>query len=140
MAQAFVTETTVAAPADRVWATLTDWERAPEWMAGIDTLTTAGPTVPGTEIVFEARGRRRPARIVEVDDGRSLVVRSTQGPVTADYRYEVVAEDDQRSRLRLVADCEVRGPLAVLAPLLRRSLRRTDGGQPAALGALVEAR
>lgn len=140
MKQAFVSEATVTGTPEQVWSALTDWERADEWMAGVDALHVEGPTAPGTRIVFEARGRDRPATILAVDAGRSLVVRSEQGPVRAEYRYEVAPVDADRTTLRLVADCEVRGLLALAAPFVRRSLRRTDRHQPHALARLVETR
>jgi hypothetical protein len=31
--------------------------------------------------------------------------------------------------LRLVADCDIRGPLRLLGPLLRLAILRTDAGQ-----------
>ncbi len=39
------------------------------------------------------------------------------------------APEGSGTRLRLVADCEIRGPLKLLGPLLRAAIRRTDGGQ-----------
>lgn len=140
MTRAFTAETIVHAPAERVWSALTDWGSAHRWMDGVDGVHVDGPSEPGTTLVVATRGRERRSTIRDVTPGERLVVRSVQGPVSADYRYELTAVDAATTRLRLVADCDVRGPLAVVAPLVRRSLRRADRGQPAALADLVEAR
>lgn len=139
MHTAFTATTEVARPSDDVWATLTDWDRAQAWMPGTTDLRADGPTTPGTTLTFTARRGQRRATITEVDPGRQLVLRSEQGPVTADYRYRVADSGPGRATVTLVADCAVRGPLALFAPLLRRSLRRTDGDQLEALRAAVEA-
>ncbi|MEO1061831.1 MAG: SRPBCC family protein [Actinomycetota bacterium] len=137
MATAFESEAHIRRPIEEVWAVLVDWARAPEWMAGIDAISAAGDVAVGTRLTFTARGKERPAEIVELDVGRRLSIRSEQGPVTATYRYELEPSTEAATWLRLRADCEVRGPLGVLAPLIRRTLRRTDGGQPAALERLL---
>lgn len=139
MTTAFATETTIAADTATVWQRLTDWSTAPSWMAGVDDVVADGPTVPGTELTFAARGRHRTTTIVEVVDGRRVVLRSTQGPVTAEYAYEVEPDGDG-SLVTLVADCTVHGPLRLVGPLVRRTLARTDGDQPDALREVVETR
>lgn len=134
---AFERTTTIAASPTQVWATLVDWEGAPRWMRGVERVSADGPPVPGTSITARTRGRDRPSRIVEVADGRRLVLRSAQGPVTADYAYAVQPDGDH-TRVTLVATCEVRGVLALAAPLLRRVLARTDGDQLEDLRRVVE--
>ena len=44
MAAAFSSESTIDRPAAEVWAALTRWEDAPEWMSGIDSMSADGPT------------------------------------------------------------------------------------------------
>jgi len=136
---AFTATTEVARPDDDVWAALTDWDRAEAWMSGVTGLEADGPTAVGTTLTFTTRRGQRRATITAVDPGRRLVLRSEQGPVTADYRYEVAPTAPGRTTVTLVADCAVRGPMAVLAPVLRRSLRRADGEQLEALRAVLEA-
>ncbi len=138
MATAFESEASIGRSATEVWAALVDWPRAPTWMRGIDRIAADGPAVAGTKLTFAARGADRPARIIEVDEGRRLVLLSEQGPVAATYRYEIESIGDERSVIRLHAECDVGGPLRILAPLIRRVLRRTDGGQPEALRAMLE--
>ncbi|MDY7106860.1 MAG: SRPBCC family protein [Actinomycetota bacterium] len=138
MSQAFAVETTIDRPAIEVWATLTDWDHAHRWMTGIDGIRANGDTAPGTTLTFHARGKDRPAEIASLVPGRAVTVRSTQGGVTADYAYEVSPVDDATTRVTLVADCRTSGLWAALSPLVRRALRRTDGGQLDELKRLVE--
>lgn len=128
MTLAFTCETRVDAPPERGWAALTDWDHAPRWMAGIDDARASGPTRPGMQVRFTARGRERRAEVVPADPATTLVLRSVQGGVTADYAYVLVA-DGGATRVALEADCRTRGPWTLVAPVLRRVLARTDGGQ-----------
>lgn len=120
-----------------VWKRLTDWGRAAEWMDGIGSFKAEGPTEVGTTLVFEARGKRRTTEITHLVDGRELTLTSRQGPVTAAYTYRCIPDGDG-TRLGLVAECRIRGPLRIAAPLLRFLIRRSDSGQVSALKRLVE--
>lgn len=133
------TSTTVAAPPDEVWRALTDWSRAPRWMPGVQQLRASGATlVPGTTLTFTARGKERTAVVEEVAAPKHLVLVSRSGPVTATYSYLLAAEAHGRTRLRLVAEVRVGGPLALLGAVIRRSIALEDGVQPDRLRALVE--
>ncbi|TDO38340.1 SRPBCC family protein [Paractinoplanes brasiliensis] len=134
MTTAFTTSATVERPAPEVWARLTDWPAAPAWMSGVDSIRVAG-----NELTFRARGRDRTGRIEVVEPGRTVVVRSAQGGVTAAYTYTCEPEGD-RTRVTLTADCRVTGPWRPFAGLLRAAIRRADGGQPAAFKRVVEGR
>lgn len=138
MAVAFEAEERVARRPDVVWKHLTDWERAPEWMGGIDSMAADGPTQVGTTLVFHARGRSRPSEITHVVEGREVTLTSRQGPVSASYTYRCEPDGDG-TRLHLVADCTIRGPLRIVGLLLRRAIARTDGGQLRALKQVLEA-
>ena len=139
MGIAFEVEERVARPPQVVWDRLTDWASAPLWMAGIDAMQARGPTAVGTTLVFTARGKQRPSEITRVEDGRSVTLTSRQGPVTAAYTYRCEPDGDG-TRIGLVADCQIRGPLRLLAPLLRWAVARTDGGQMRALKQVLEDR
>lgn len=130
-------EERIALSPGEVWAALTNWDRAHEWMAGIDSMASGGPTETGTVLTFLARGKQRESEITAVAPGRQVSLTSRQGPVCATYTY-TCAPDGHGTRLRLVADCEIRGPLKLLGPLLRTAIRRTDGGQLRALKELLE--
>ena len=133
------TSTSVAAPPHEVWRALTDWSRAPRWMPGVQQLRASGATLaPGTTLTFTGRGKERTAVVEEGAAPGHLVLVARSGPVTATYRYRLLPEADGRTRLGLVAEVRVGGPLALLAPVIRRSIAREDGVQPDRLRALVE--
>lgn len=133
MSRAFTVTEVIDRPVDQVWRVLTDWDRAPKWMTGVDEIRIAGDT-----LYFRARGRERTSAISALRPGESVTLTSVQGGVRADYTYTVVG-DGTATRATLVADCVTSGPLWRLAgPALRAVIRRTDSGQLAALKRLVE--
>ena len=123
-----------------VWAVLTDWSRAPEWMAGVDWVAThsSGPLREGTSLSFRVRGKDRPVEVTTHDEPRRLALTSVEGPVRTDHTYSLTPSGDATS-LELVACCEARGVARLLGPLLRRAIRHNDAHQPGALQALIEA-
>jgi uncharacterized protein YndB with AHSA1/START domain len=131
MAQAFRVEREMDQPAEAVWAQLTDWDRAADWL-GVDSLRAEGPTAVGTELVFTARGKGRRSEIVALDPGRSITLRSRQGGVTADYTY-TVEPSGTGCRATLTADVRTAGLWALLGPVIRAAIRREDTGQLDAL-------
>ena len=139
MPQSFsATETINRSPAD-VWATLTDWPAATRWMNGIDSMSADGDTAAGTHIRFHTRGADRDSLIASCEPGRSIVLRSQQGGVTADYVYRLEPVGEAATRVTLVAECNFSGlHYRLLAPLIRFAIRRTDGGQIADLKRLME--
>ena len=128
MTEAFAAETTIDRPVGAVWARLVDWDTAARWMPRVDALRAQGPTAAGTTLVFTTRGKERIGQIAAHDQGRSITLRSTQGGVTADYAY-TCAQQGESTRVRLVADCRIRGPVRLLGPVIRSAMRRADGGQ-----------
>lgn len=139
MSRAFAVEETILRPASQVWEALTDWPNAHRWMPGIDGMTAEGETAEGTQLTFRARGAERTSVIVHCDVGRSIVLRSAQGGVTADYRYEIHALDEHSARATLVADCQVSGlGMRLLSPLLRIAIKMSDGKQLRLLKGVVE--
>ncbi len=138
MAHTLSVEEVIERPASEVWERLTDWESAHRWMPGIEGMAAAGETAVGTTLVFHARGKERSSSIVHCDAGKSIVLRSTQGGVTADYRYEVHDIDGRSTRVTLVADCQVTGLWRLVSPLLRMAIRAADGKQLRLLKAVVE--
>jgi len=135
MTTAIDTTTSIAAPPDAVWATLTDWSMAPRWMPGVTAMS--GPVSPGAVVTFTVRGKDRTAVVDTLDAPRTLALLSRSGPVTALYTY-TLAPSGRGTDLRLVADVEVRGPLTLLARVIRRSIAKEDGTQPERLRAAVE--
>ena len=135
MTTAIDTTTTIAAPPDAVWAALTDWSLASRWMPGVTAMS--GPVAQGAVVTFTVRGKDRTARVETLDAPRTLALLSRSGPVAALYTYTLTGTA-AGTVLRLLADVEVRGPLTVLARVIRRSIAREDGVQPENLRAVVE--
>ena len=135
MTTAIDTTTTIAAPPDAVWAALTDWSLASRWMPGVTAMS--GPVSPGAVVTFTVRGKDRTAVVDTLDAPRTLALLSRSGPVTALYTYTLTGTAVSTD-LRLVADVVVRGPLTLLAPVIRRSIAKEDGVQPERLRAVVE--
>ena len=129
MTRTLAVEDEIQMPASEVWKGLTDWENANRWMPGVEGMVADGGTAAGTKLVFHARGAERSSTIVHCDAGTSIVLRSVQGGVTADYRYEVHDIDGRSTRVTLVADCHVTGLWRIVSPLLRIAIRSSDGKQ-----------
>ena len=141
MAQSFSVEETIHRPASEVWEALTDWSNAHQWMPGIGRMQGDGETKTGTVLTFHARGTDRSTTIVHCEDGQSIVLRSIQGGVTADYAYGVHALGERSTRVTLVANCQFTGLWwRMISPLVRLAVRFSDGKQLRLLRALVESR
>lgn len=128
MTEAFSAETTIHRPVEEVWERLVNWDDAAQWMPGVDGLRAQGPTAVGTALVFTSRRKQRSSQIAAMDPGRSITLRSTQGGVTADYVYACAPHGDG-TRVSLVADCRMTGPVRLLGPVIRSAIRKADGGQ-----------
>jgi carbon monoxide dehydrogenase subunit G len=128
MTEVFTADTTIDRPVDVVWARLIDWDFAARWMPGVDALHAQGPTEIGTTLTFTTRGKERASQIAALDPGRSIALRSIQGGVTADYVYRCTPNGDG-TRVNLVVDCRMTGPVRLLSPMIRSAIRRADSGQ-----------
>ena len=139
MAKTISVSETINASSDEVWKVLTDWPGAVRWMNGIASMSIDGETVEGARVRFFTRGQERDSLITHCDSGRSVTLRSQQGGVTADYTYSVEAVGKSSSRVSLEAECHFSGlRYRLLGPLIGFAIRRTDGGQIAALKRVVE--
>ncbi len=139
MAKTISVSETINRPPDEVWSVLTDWPRAVRWMNGIESMSIEGETVAGARVRFHTRGQDRDSVIAHCEAGRSITLRSQQGGVTADYTYSIEAVGDSSSRVSLEAECRFSGlQYLLLGPLIRFAIRRTDGGQIAALKRVIE--
>jgi uncharacterized protein YndB with AHSA1/START domain len=127
MTRAFTASRTVRLPPQEVWRQLTDWPTAAGWL-GVEDLRADGPTAVGTRLAYRARGREQHSEITAVDPGRSVVLRSVQGGVTADYRY-AVEPAGTGALVTLAADVRTRGPVRLLGPVIRAAIRRADRSQ-----------
>ncbi len=139
MAKTISVSETINASSDRVWEVLTDWPGAVRWMNGIESMSIDGETVEGAQVRFFTRGQDRTSLITHCDRGRSVTLRSQQGGVTADYTYSVETVGESSSRVSLEAECHFSGlRYRLLGPLIGFAIRRTDGGQIAALKLVIE--
>jgi carbon monoxide dehydrogenase subunit G len=138
MVQAFAVTQIIDRPVEQVWKHLTDWSAGPAWLPGVESMHADGETAVDTPISFRTRGKEQTSTITELTPERSVTLTSTQGPVTAAYAYTLERLGDDRTRISLIADVEVRGPLALTAPALRRAIKRTDNVQLDRLKAHIE--
>ncbi len=120
-----------------MWTALTDWTRAGAWL-GVERMHGDSPPRVGTELRFVARGSERTSTITELDPGRRITMTSSQGPVTAHYRY-AIAPAGGGSSVTLEAEVLVKGPLRVMAPTIRKAIAKEDGTQLERLAAVVAA-
>ena len=134
MADGFtVTETLDHAPAD-VWACLTDFANASQWMTGIGDFIqiTPGPLGIGTQLRFKARGKERETRVTAFDPGKLIALTSTQGGVTATYTYAVTPSGDGTDMV-LKATCNAAGFWKLLHPVIVLAMKNSDSSQLANL-------
>ena len=133
-----VAETINRSP-DQVWRVLTDWPGAVRWMNGIESMSIDGETAEGAHVRFFTRGQDRDSLITHCEPGRSITLRSQQGGVSADYTYSIEPAGESSSRVSLEAECHFSGlRYRLLGPLIGFAIRRTDGGQIAALKRVIE--
>jgi carbon monoxide dehydrogenase subunit G len=128
MSRAFEVSQVIRAEASVVWAVLTDWSLAADWMPGVTGMTADGPPRPGTTLSYQAGGRPRTSTVVAVDDCRALTLRSVVSGVTADYRYTLIPQDGA-TRVTLDADVRTAGVFRLLGPVIRRAIARADSVQ-----------
>lgn len=132
----FTAEVTLPLPPDEAWSALTRWEEAERWMGDVDDVRALGPNVAGTRVVFTARGKTRESEIAVAEAPTRLVLRSEQGAVVAEYRYDLTPVEGG-TRVGLVAACHTGGLLRLLGPVIRGAIRKADQGQLDRLAAHV---
>ena len=90
----FAVQERIDAPSELVWQHLTDPQKVTDWMKSVEGLAVddGGSIRPGADLKFKARGREHKSEVVEFEEGRHLALRSTQGPITATYRYSLSPE------------------------------------------------
>jgi len=115
--------TTIAAPADRVWAILSDVERWSAWTASITSVELDGPLAVGAKA--KVRQPKLPATtwtVSEVDPGRSFTWRATSPGTRATGEHVITPAGEGACEVRLTLDQE--GPLGSLFGFLYRGLTR----------------
>ena len=120
-----------------VWELLTDWDTASSWM-GVEGLQLDGPLVRGARLTFRSRGKEHSSTIEQIDAPRLLVLRSTQGSVTADYTYRLGEIAPDLTEVSLLAELSVGGAMRLVSPMIAAAIRRADGRQLARFVELVD--
>jgi uncharacterized membrane protein len=111
----------IAAPAERVWAILSDVERWPTWTASVTSVQLDGPLAVGAHA--RIRQPKLPAvtwTVTEVVPGRSFTWRSTAPGSRATGWHEITATGEGTCEVRLAL--EQAGPLGGLVGLVYRGL------------------
>ena len=145
MAKGFEASTVIARPPAAVWAVMTDFVRAPDWMPGIETVAAKDESPLAAGKVFDVglstrgRGRQRDMTLVCWEpESRVFALSSSEGTVTALYRYSLHPKDDD-TLVRLEASCEGGGFfMKLLSPLIVRMMAKHDSRQMPLLKALAE--
>ena len=115
--------TTIAAPADRVWAILSDVERWPTWTASVTSVELDGPLAAGAKA--KIRQPKLPVTtwtVTEVVPGRSFTWESKAPGSHATGWHEVTPTGADTCQVRLAI--EQAGPLGALVGLLYRGLTK----------------
>ena len=86
----------IDAPPSTVWRHVTDPRQREQWLGGQLDIDL----VPGSVGSFRDARRRRPVRVDELQDGRSITYTWGRGDATSQVRIEVVPEGDG-SRVRV---------------------------------------
>lgn len=113
--------TAIAAPADRVWAILSDVERWPSWTASVTSVELDGPLAEGA--TAKIRQPKLPVttwRVTEVVPGRSFTWEAKAPGSHATGWHEVTPTGDHSCEVRLAI--EQAGPLGALVGLVYRGL------------------
>jgi carbon monoxide dehydrogenase subunit G len=139
MRAAFTDEQEITAAPEAVWAALTDWAAAPQWMPGVESMRADGPLAIGTVLTFTARGKERTSIVAALEPGAAITLRSVVGGVSAEYAYSVRSGDRaDASRVGLDAKVATHGIMTLFASMIRRAIAKEDGVQLARLKAWVE--
>ncbi|MFI6602744.1 SRPBCC family protein [Nonomuraea sp. NPDC050536] len=117
-------------PAAEVWAIVADYGRDPSWRKGVETMDPkpAGivqvGTTTGEVMRFAGRTYRNGGEVLRVDPGREFAWRTTSG-IDAEGGRIVEPLDEGRALFTFHVRIRTRGLESVMAPVLRRLLRRT---------------
>lgn len=126
----------ISEPIDAVWETITDWERAGEWLPNVSECESA-PTEVGTSLPFRYQGQPAVAVIEAAREPEHLIIRRPNGPVDAFFIYDL-SEAGQATTVRLRAELHASKGIGLMAWMLRWFLARTDRDQLQRLKALIE--
>lgn len=125
------TELDIDRPAAELWAVLADYDRDPQWRAGVPAMRAEprGLVEPGTRTFermrFTGRTLHNAGEVTTVEPGRRFTWRTTTGAdADADGLRSVEPLDTQRCRVRLEQRVRLTGAHTLGAPLARFLLQR----------------
>ena len=130
--------------ADTVSSYAGDPSNAPEWYVNIDSVEwkTPPPLQIGSQVEFVARFLGRTLRytyeFVELIPGKSLIMRTQQGPFPMETTYTWDPEPDGSTRMRLRNRGQPAGFSTMMAPLMKPAMRRANRKDLAKLKAILE--
>jgi len=128
----FTAKQDIEAPAERVWASLTDfagWERA-ALRRGAEVTRTDRLAAPGAGMAWQARfdfrGQRREmtVRLVEMDPGARMVFHWATRLFTGEVVVDLVEMSARSSRVHLKAEIK---PQSLTARIMLQSLKLAKG-------------
>jgi hypothetical protein len=137
------TERVIERPIAIVAAFAADPTNAPVWYENIDSVEwkTPPPLQLGTKVAFVAKflGRRLEYtyEIVELEQGRRLVMRTAEGPFPMETTYTWEAVDTDRTSMVLRNRGEPTGFAKVCAPVMAAAMRRANRKDLTALAAVL---
>jgi uncharacterized membrane protein len=138
------TETTIDRPIREVADYAADPSNAPAWYVNIESVewVTPPPVQVGSRVKFVARflGRRLAYtyEFVELVPGARLVMRTAQGPFPMETTYTWSAAGDGTTRMTLRNRGEPAGFSKMVAPFMRRAMRRANRKDLARLRSILE--
>lgn len=138
------TSIVIERPRAEVAAFAGDPDRVPEWYANIRSVEwkTARPMVRGTRLAFVARFLGRQLEytyeVFELEPGRKLGMRTTQGPFPMETIYEWESLGERSTRMTLTNRGEPHGFGVVIGPLMSAAIRRENKRDLLRLKALLE--
>jgi uncharacterized membrane protein len=131
-------------PIEEVFAFVTDFENAPQWMSELveGEQTSEAPVGVGTILrgVATPLGRRVEStqEVVEYEQNSKFAIKSTSGPVASEDRYTFESVDGS-TQITRVAEAEMSGFFRAAEPLALRMMRRQFETNFANLRDLLEA-
>ncbi len=146
MAVDVITETIIDRPREEVAGYAGNPDNAPEWYVNIKSVEwkTPPPLAVGSRLAFVAHflGRRLAYtyEIVERVPGKSLVMRTAEGPFPMETTYTWTSASDRSARMTLRNRGEPSGFGKLVAPFMAAAMRRANRKDLARLKTILEGR
>jgi uncharacterized membrane protein len=137
-------EMTINRPVDRVASYAADPSNAPEWYVNIRSAEWKTPPPPavGSRVAFEARFLGRALaytyEIVELEPGKRLVMRTSEGPFPMETSYSWSPSTGGATTMTLRNRGEPRGFSKAVAPFMAAAIRRANAKDLARLKSILE--